>query len=183
MDEMLSEVPCGNDQPPFYSSGSADIDALRHEVKASPTSGDNYRQRALLLYMWLSALQQQGANTRPFTNVDKRYYLLEGRIVAAVESEAAGEHSLLLSEMADPRRRGLLRHGDHSVPPRRAGAYRHTERERRVGFPGRRRHGGRVAHVPGRHPPYGLQQSAGTSLWPRRVEVPRRPRLVCATGR
>ena len=99
MNDKLSEPVSSTDQSPFYTSGSADIDALRHEVKVSPTSDDNYRRRAILLYMWLSALQQQGADTRPFTSVDKRYYGLEGQIATAAESEAADKNTLL-AEMA-----------------------------------------------------------------------------------
>jgi len=47
--------------------------------------------------MWLSALQQQGANTRPFMSVDKRYYQLEARIAHTAASDA--ERTLLLHEM------------------------------------------------------------------------------------
>ncbi|MGB0372143.1 MAG: PQQ-binding-like beta-propeller repeat protein [Opitutales bacterium] len=65
----------------FISSGSADIDRIRAEVKESPTSAENFRERSLLLFMWLGALQQQGADTHPFFDVDKAYYGLEWRIV------------------------------------------------------------------------------------------------------
>ena len=68
----MDEVPCATHSS--YSSGSADIDTVRHEVELSQSKVDNYRRRSLLLlYMCLSALQQQGADTRLFTSVDQRY--------------------------------------------------------------------------------------------------------------
>ncbi len=79
----MDEVPCATHSS--YSSGSADIDTVRDEVELSPSNADNYRRRSLLLYMWLSALQQQGADTRLFTSADERYYQLEGRIEAATD--------------------------------------------------------------------------------------------------
>ncbi|MFC1760646.1 PQQ-binding-like beta-propeller repeat protein [Planctomycetota bacterium] len=65
----------------FYPSGSLDIDHVRADVKASPTTAENYRERSLLLFVWLGSLQQQGADTHPFFDVDKAYYQLENRIV------------------------------------------------------------------------------------------------------
>jgi len=65
----------------FYSSGSPDIDRMRAEVKASPTTAENYRERSLLLFVWLSSLQQQGADTHPFFDVDKAYAQLQDKIV------------------------------------------------------------------------------------------------------
>ena len=82
----------------FHSSGSVDIDRVRHEIASSPSSADNYRRRSLLLYMWLSALQQQGADTRPFTDVDKRYYLLEDQIVAGADERLLSEMAALIDE-------------------------------------------------------------------------------------
>lgn len=76
-----------NAPSPIHSSGSADIDAIRREVKASPTREDNHQRRALLLYMWLSALQQQGADTRPLTSVDRSYHPLSARIADAAEDD------------------------------------------------------------------------------------------------
>ena len=92
---VKSTTHSSNQQPPFHSSGNADIDAIRHKVAASPTRENNFRRRSLLLYMWLSALQQQGANTRPFMSVDKRYYLLEERIAQV----SSAERTLLLHEL------------------------------------------------------------------------------------
>ena len=76
----------------YYPSGSADIDAARLRVSQSPTEAGNCRRRALLLYLWLGALQQQGANARPFTSVDRRYHPLEARID---EADAAERERLL----------------------------------------------------------------------------------------
>ena len=84
-----------NPQAPLHSSGSADIDAIRREVKAAPSHQDNRQRRAFLLYMWLSALQQQGADTRPFMSVDRRYHPLEARIAEAADDE----RSSLLPEL------------------------------------------------------------------------------------
>ena len=60
-----------------YPSGDADIDKIRVEVKNNKTSPTNFRERQLMLYMWLGALQQQGANTVSFYDIDKKYYQLE----------------------------------------------------------------------------------------------------------
>ena len=46
----------------FYPSGSEEIDAVRKEVKTTPTTPDNYRYRSLMLYVWLGSIQQQGAD-------------------------------------------------------------------------------------------------------------------------
>ena len=71
----------------FYSSGSADIDAMRREVTASPTNADNYRRRILLLYMWLSALQQQGADARPLMDMDSRYHPIEAQVAEGSDDD------------------------------------------------------------------------------------------------
>ncbi len=60
-----------------YSSGDADIDRTRLEVRSEATSERNYRERVLMLYTWLGALQQQGADTRSYFDLDTRYYQLE----------------------------------------------------------------------------------------------------------
>jgi outer membrane protein assembly factor BamB len=61
----------------FYPSGSADIDQARRETPTTSTDATNHRQRSLLLVLWLGALQQQGADTRPFFEIDKAFYQLE----------------------------------------------------------------------------------------------------------
>lgn len=64
----------------FVSSGSADIDRARAEIKTSLTTAENYRERSLLLFIWLGSLQQQGANTHSFFDSDQAYYSLEGKV-------------------------------------------------------------------------------------------------------
>ena len=63
-----------------YKSGDADIDEVRIEVKNKKTTEENFRERQLMLYMWLGALQQQGANTYSLFDIDKRYYELEPKV-------------------------------------------------------------------------------------------------------
>ncbi len=63
-----------------YKSGDADIDRVRLEVKAEKSNEANYRERTKILYMWMGALQQQGANTFPFFDLDLQYRRLETRI-------------------------------------------------------------------------------------------------------
>ncbi|MHC4433496.1 MAG: outer membrane protein assembly factor BamB family protein [Planctomycetota bacterium] len=75
---MLTQIRCHAAE--FYSSGSPDIDRVRAEVKASRTTADNYQERALLLIIWLGSVQQQGADTHPFFDVDKAYYDLHWKV-------------------------------------------------------------------------------------------------------
>ena len=63
------------------TSGDPDIDRIRAEVRATPTTADNYQKRALLLFVWLGSLQQQSADTHSFFDVDKAYYRLQGNVV------------------------------------------------------------------------------------------------------
>jgi outer membrane protein assembly factor BamB len=63
-----------------YKSGDSDIDKLRVEVKSLKTSETNYRERVLMLYMWMGSLQQQGADTRSFYDLDTKYYSLEPKV-------------------------------------------------------------------------------------------------------
>ncbi len=58
-------------------SCDSDIDSVIAEVKKDKTTQSNFRERHLMLYMWLGALQQQGANTVSFYDIDKKYYQLE----------------------------------------------------------------------------------------------------------
>lgn len=62
----------------FRSSGSPDIDAAR---RTAPTTAENYRERSLLMFLWLSTLQQQGADTHPFFDTDNRYYRSENAVL------------------------------------------------------------------------------------------------------
>lgn len=63
-----------------YKSGSTDIDKVRIEVKAQKTTEADYKERVLMLYMWMGALQQQGANTFPYFDLDSRYYKLQDQV-------------------------------------------------------------------------------------------------------
>ncbi|MGL1890917.1 MAG: PQQ-binding-like beta-propeller repeat protein [Spirochaetaceae bacterium] len=58
-------------------SGCADFDNIRQSVKENPTTGKDASYRTLNLYMWLGALQQQGADLREFFDMDNEYYSLE----------------------------------------------------------------------------------------------------------
>ncbi|MGA0853433.1 MAG: PQQ-binding-like beta-propeller repeat protein [Luteolibacter sp.] len=69
-----AEVPTSHDP---------DIDAVRKEVRNSPTTADNYRKRSLLMFLWLSALQQQGADTHTFFDADKLYYQSENAVLGS----------------------------------------------------------------------------------------------------
>ena len=71
---------------PFYPSGSGDIDTVRKEALAAPTTPENYRYRSLMLFVWLGSIQQQGADTHSFFDLDKAYYQLETQIVNGPES-------------------------------------------------------------------------------------------------
>jgi hypothetical protein len=92
---LLRGVVCAD--AAFHSSGSADIDAARRAVAVSPTDVTNHRERCLLLYLWLGALQQQGADTRPFVGVDTQYYRLEPQ----VNRLADGQSSPPLKQMCE----------------------------------------------------------------------------------
>ncbi len=63
-----------------HKSGSADIDKLRVAVLEKETSEADYKERVLMLYMWMGALQQQGANTFPYFDLDSRYYKLQDQV-------------------------------------------------------------------------------------------------------
>ena len=66
--------------PQEYPSGDPEIDEVRLSVKEKNTSEENLRERVKLLYMWMTALQQQGANTFPFFDLDSRYRRLETKM-------------------------------------------------------------------------------------------------------
>lgn len=63
-----------------YESGDVEIDQIRSEVKKQKTTELNYKERHLILYMWLGSLQQRGADTHSFFELDKKYYELEPKI-------------------------------------------------------------------------------------------------------
>ena len=119
---MRSISPVGNQQPPFCPSGSADIDAARRAVAASPTGEEDVQRRALLLYVWLGALQQQGADTRPFSGVDRRYHPLEAHVARASDGERAsliGELTSLVDvgfSVMETIQTQLVEHGPIATP-------------------------------------------------------------------
>jgi outer membrane protein assembly factor BamB len=71
----------------LYPSGDAGIDQVRRELSADPTDAGNYRERALSLFLWLGALQQQGADTSPFFELDEEYHRLETVVNRAGKGE------------------------------------------------------------------------------------------------
>ncbi len=78
-----------------YRSGDADIDQIRQEILKEQTSEANYRERVLTLYTWMGALQQQGADTRSFFDLDTRYYELE----PLVNTQSGSAYKESLSQM------------------------------------------------------------------------------------
>lgn len=71
----------------FHASGSVEIDKVRKEIGEHPTDAGNYLQRRDLLFNWLGALQQQGADVRSFYSIDVRYYKGEPRLIKASGEE------------------------------------------------------------------------------------------------
>jgi outer membrane protein assembly factor BamB len=63
-----------------YKSGSTDIDKIRVEVQSEKSTESNYKERTKILYSWLGALQQQGANTFSFFDLDQQYRKWETKI-------------------------------------------------------------------------------------------------------
>lgn len=60
-----------------YKTGDPDIDQVRAEVQSQKTTEATHRERTKILYMWLGALQQQGADTISFFKLDLQYRTLE----------------------------------------------------------------------------------------------------------
>ncbi len=76
------------------TSHDPDVDRARQEMRATPTTAKTYRERSLLMFLWLASLQQQGADTHPFFNIDKQYYQLESAVLnrqGAARDEALRE--------------------------------------------------------------------------------------------
>jgi outer membrane protein assembly factor BamB len=63
-----------------YKSGDAEIDKVRAEVKLQKTTDETHFERTKILYVWLGALQQQGARTFPFFDLDLKFRKLETKI-------------------------------------------------------------------------------------------------------
>ena len=83
------------------TSHDAAIDRVRQEVRTSPTSAENYRERSLLRLLWLASLQQQGADTQPFFEIDKRTHQLENAVLnrkGSGRDQAIRELGLVIDE-------------------------------------------------------------------------------------
>lgn len=89
------------------TSHDADIDHVRAEIKIAPTTAETYRERSLLMFLWLAALQQQGADTHPFFDIDKKYYQLEDAVLNKQGSEGGAQ------PLAYPFREPLGSRADH----------------------------------------------------------------------
>lgn len=90
----LCNVLGAHDLP--YTSGSARIDSVRRTLRTIPTTLENYRERTVLMYLWVGILQQRGADLRPFYDTDQAYYALEPQL-----NRSQGEQqSALLTQMA-----------------------------------------------------------------------------------
>lgn len=70
-----------------YPSGSPVIDEVRVQVKATPSTPENYQERVLLLLNWMGVLQQHGADMNPLFEVDQTYFKLEGKYVRSRGAE------------------------------------------------------------------------------------------------
>ena len=88
----------------FISSGNPEIDAVRREVVSAPTSSETCERRALLLYLWIGALQQQGADTRSFYDTDTQFHRLQRKLVAS--GPTAGSPSVIDEASDDVASRG-----------------------------------------------------------------------------
>ncbi len=64
----MSSVVASTNHP---TSGDADIDHVRAEVRESKTTADNYELRGFLMKLWVVALQQQGAMMEDFMRIDQ----------------------------------------------------------------------------------------------------------------
>ena len=64
----MSSVVASTNHP---TSGDADIDRVRAEVRESKTTADNYELRGFLMKLWVVALQQQGAMMEDFMRIDQ----------------------------------------------------------------------------------------------------------------
>ncbi|MFC2115394.1 PQQ-binding-like beta-propeller repeat protein [Bacteroidota bacterium] len=54
----------------FASSGDAELDDIRQDVKENPTNRENFKLRALKMKLWVATLQQQGANLHEYVRID-----------------------------------------------------------------------------------------------------------------
>ena len=76
-----------------YRLGDTDVDKARAEVKDQRTTESNYKERVKIMYAWLGALQQQGADTVSFFDLDLQYRTLETEIYNPIEfAQALTKH-------------------------------------------------------------------------------------------
>ena len=114
-----------------YKSGDADIDKLRVEIKTQKTTEANYKERTKILYMWMGALQQQGANTFPFFDLDYRYRTLETEInntPASIIRSDSETDELRASRQAQEQQQNILEQA-----PAMAGAARDLAEAQAIG--------------------------------------------------
>ena len=65
-------------QTKFVSSGDLDIDTMRQAVLEDPTQASNYEERALLMYLWMGSLTEQGADVSGLSAIDQKFHRLVG---------------------------------------------------------------------------------------------------------
>lgn len=58
---------------PLHSTGNPEIDRLRREVKAAPTTAETLHLRGYMLKQWVCILQQIGMNVEAYLPVDQRF--------------------------------------------------------------------------------------------------------------
>lgn len=73
-------MACLNAVADGATSGSVEIDRVRRAIERSPTTAENYRERATLLMGWIGSLQQQGADTHPLFNFDNDFNHAQNRV-------------------------------------------------------------------------------------------------------
>ena len=91
-------MPAGAVEP---TSHDADIDRVRLAIKTVPTTAETYRERSVLMFLWLTSLQQQGADTHPFFDIDKKYIQFQNAVLGrqgAAREEALHEMSQTIDE-------------------------------------------------------------------------------------
>ncbi len=84
----------------FYPSGNIDIDKIRKEIDSKPTDKETFRERTILMFLWMTTLQQQGADVRHFYAIDKVYRTHENNVnrLSGAELEEA---FLRMGELVD----------------------------------------------------------------------------------
>lgn len=57
---------------PEYSSGDAELDRIRQEVKNCPTTRETFKVRAIKMKLWAVTLQQLGVRLDDYVEIDER---------------------------------------------------------------------------------------------------------------